>query len=183
MENLLRRVFKFMNKTFMVPIFRLGLGSYIGNPFTGYIMILKTIGRKSGLVRYTPVNYAIWRGNVYCMAGFGERTDWYQNLQANSHLEIILPGRSLAGIAEDASGSEEFNQIIRRILKNGGFAGFFAGFNPYRISEAEFQDKVKDYPLVRIRPIGVGSGAYDAGGWFWILCFVVTVLIVWLIIH
>lgn len=176
-SRMMRRVFKFINKFFMVPLFRLGLGSFIVNPISGYIMVLKTVGRKTGLVRYTPVNYAILDGNIYCMAGFGEQSHWYRNLQEQPKLEVILPSGAIAGIAEDASDSEEFNQIIRQLLKNGGFAGFFAGFNPYSISEAEFREKIKDYPLMRIQPIGVGSGASDAGGWFWILCVLVTILV------
>ena len=54
--NILRRVFWFLNKFFMVPLFRLGLGVFIVNPLTGYIMTLKTKGRKTSKTRYTPVN-------------------------------------------------------------------------------------------------------------------------------
>ena len=69
--NLLRRIFWYLNKCLMVPVFRLGLGPLMGNPFTGYIMVLKTTGRKTGKQRYTPVDYAIQDGKVYCLAGLG----------------------------------------------------------------------------------------------------------------
>ena len=67
----MRFFFKILNTLFMVPMFRLGLGPFFGNPITGYIMVLKVIGRKTGKVRYVPVNYAIRNGSVYCLAGFG----------------------------------------------------------------------------------------------------------------
>jgi deazaflavin-dependent oxidoreductase (nitroreductase family) len=177
------RIFKFLNKFFMVPLFRLGLGAFVGNPFTGYIMVVKTIGRKTGKQRYAPVNYAIRNGSIYCMAGFGKGTHWYRNLQAHPNIELITPGGPLAGIAEEATNSDEALIVIRQILKNGGFAGFFAGFNPFTVSDTELNEKTKDYPLVRIRPIGVGSGASDAGGWLWMLSFAVTVVALWLVLR
>ncbi len=60
MPPLVRRIFWFLNTFFMVPLFRLGLGPFFGNPLSGYIMVLKAIGRKSGKVRYTPVNYVCY---------------------------------------------------------------------------------------------------------------------------
>jgi deazaflavin-dependent oxidoreductase (nitroreductase family) len=167
---------------FMVPLFRLGLGSFVGNPITGYIMVMKTIGRKTGKERYIPVNYAILDGSIYCMAGFGKGTQWYRNLRAQPNIEIIIPSGSLAGVSEDATNSEEAIVVLRKLLKNSGFAGFFAGFNPYTIADTELHEKTKDFPLVRIRPTGVGSGAGDAGGWLWILSLVVSVVVLWLVL-
>ncbi len=59
-----RRIFRVLNKYFMVPMFRLGFAPLMGNPISGYIMVIKTIGRKSGKTRLTPVNYAIIDGNI-----------------------------------------------------------------------------------------------------------------------
>ena len=67
----MRRFFWFLNKYFMVPMFRLGFGPVFGNPLVGYIMVLKMVGRKTGKLRYAPVNYALQAGEVYCIAGFG----------------------------------------------------------------------------------------------------------------
>ena len=58
MDNL-RKVFRLLNKYFMVPVFRLGLGTWVGTPFGGYVMVLQLIGHKTGKTRYAPVNYAI----------------------------------------------------------------------------------------------------------------------------
>lgn len=66
----MRRFFRFLNKYFMVPMFRLGFGPFFGNPFTGYIMVLKIVGRKTGRLHFAPVNYAIRDGVVYCVSGF-----------------------------------------------------------------------------------------------------------------
>ena len=176
-SRVIRGILKYINRFFMVPIFRLGLGSFVGNPITGYIMILKTVGRKTGKVRYAPVNYAIMNGDIYCMAGFGKDTHWYLNLKSQPNIEVITPSGPLAGVAEDSTDTEEAARILRQLLKNSGLVGFFAGFNPFAISDSELRERTKEFPLVRICPTGVGSGAGDAGGWLWVLSLVVTVVV------
>src|SRR5512143_2116861 len=131
LPSFLRYVFWFLNKFFMVPIFRLGIGPFFGNPIWGYMMVLKTTGRKSGKTRYSPVNYAILNGDIYCMAGWGQIADWYRNLLSSSHIELILPGGALAGVAEEVTISTERITALRKVLKAGGFAGFMLGINPH----------------------------------------------------
>ncbi len=50
MSNLCHRSFSLFNKLFMVPMFRLGFGPFVGNGISGYIAVLKTVGRKTGKV-------------------------------------------------------------------------------------------------------------------------------------
>ena len=165
-------------------MFRLGLGIFMGNPLSGYIMVIKTIGRKTGQVRYTPVNYAIMNGNVYCLAGFGKKADWYRNIKMQPNIEAILPGGAITGCAEEIVEPDERLKAARQTLKNGGFASFAAGINPYSLSDDTLRDKLKSYPVIRIRPTGLGSGAGDAGGWLWILMLLLTLaIILWLVLR
>src|SRR3990172_4133777 len=105
--NLMRKGFRIMNKFFMVPAFRLGLGPILGSPFGGYIMVLKTRGHKTGRWRYTPLNYAIANGSVYWIAGFGQVSHWYRNILAEPEVELILPATAVAGQAELVSDAGE----------------------------------------------------------------------------
>ena len=183
MPPLMRRIFWFLNKFFMVPMMRLGFGPLFGNPLTGYIMVLKAVGRKSGKVRYAPVNYAIHQGSVYCVSGGRESSDWYRNLRATLEIEVLLPSGPIFGRVEEVTCADERRLVIRRVLQNAGFAGFFEGYNPFSISDAELMQKSADLPLLRIRPIGIGNGASDPSGWGWIWSFVITIgLILWLVL-
>jgi hypothetical protein len=170
--------FKFLNRYFMVPFFRLGLGSLMTNPLSGYIMVMKTIGRKSGKIRYVPVNYAIWKGDVFCLSGGRVSADWYKNLLVNPEIEIIMPGGAIFGRVDCPYQSEDRLVIVRQILKNAGFAGFFEGYNPWKIGDAELEKKAADIPVIRIKPIGLGAGASDPHGWAWISFTVVAILII-----
>lgn len=165
----------------MVPAFRVGLGPFIGNPFTGYIMVLKTVGRKTGKTRYAPMNYAIMDGQVYCHQGGHLKGVWYLNLKANPKVEVLLPSGTLAGFGEAVTDPDESLRAIRNILKSSGFGFYVYGFNPFTASDKVVREKTKDVSVVRITPVGIGSGAADFGGGLWMLVFgflaVVLVLI------
>ena len=175
--DVLRRVFWFINRFFMVPAFRMGLGALICNPVSGYIMVIKNIGRKSGKTYFTPTNYAIQNGNIYCMAGFGRKSDWYLNLTAHPQAELLLPGRAIACQLEEVSDPAEALNVCKQIFKNAGFAGFMEGFNPWRAPDDRFLKTLQRAPILRFRPVSIASGATDAGGWHWITLLIVLGII------
>ncbi len=182
MPPLMRRIFWFINKFFMVPMFRLGFGPFFGNPLTGYIMLLKVIGRKTGKIRFAPVNYAIHKGDIYCISGGRKTSDWYKNLLAAPEIEMLLPAGPVYAHVEEISDPGLRRLVIRQVLRNAGFAGFFEGYNPATITDDELMQKSADLPLLRFPPIGFANGASDPGGWAWIWAVVLTVVAIWLLI-
>jgi len=121
-EDRLRILFKYFNR-FMVLMWRLGFERYFnGSTFAGYIMVLKHHGRKSGKSYYTPVNFVRMDGDIFCMAGFGEQSDWYLNLQNNPDVEVWLPDGRWSGTAEVLAGAENQLLILRQLIIASGFA-------------------------------------------------------------
>jgi deazaflavin-dependent oxidoreductase (nitroreductase family) len=179
----LRQIFKYLNKFFMIPVMRLGLGPLICNPVSGYIMLIKHTGRKTGKVRFTPTNYAIIDGDVYCLAGFGRRADWYLNLIANPNVELILPGRAISGVADEVADLDQRLAACRQVFRNAGVAGFMEGYNPFTASDENFLHTLERAPVIRIRPTGIGSGPADQGGWVWLILWGVFLLLVWLMLR
>ena len=178
--HIMRRVFWFLNRFLMVPIFRLGMGPFVGNPITGYIMVLKTTGRKTGKTRYTPVNYAIRNGYIYCMAGFGKIAHWYKNLKANPNIEVILPSRPIHGVAEEVADPDEALEAAKQIFKNAGFATIFEGYMPFSaIPDEKIKAVLKRVRILRINPTGVGSGASDPSGWLWLSWVALAILLIY----
>jgi hypothetical protein len=72
------------------------------------------------------------------------------------------------------SDPDERRIVIRQVLQNAGFAGFFEGYNPFTISDAALAARSADLPLLRVRPVGLGSGASDPGGWVWVWSLGIT---------
>lgn len=170
-EQTLKRIFKYLNK-FMVFMWRLGLGRFINfwPAGVGRIMVLTHTGRRSGLTRRTPVNYAIVEGELYCMAAFGQSTDWLKNIQSDPRVEIWLPQGYWAGKAYPMLESERRLLIIRQILINSGFAApLFEGIYPGRLSEAELAQISQDYVLLQVRRTEAltGPGAMADLAWVW----------------
>ena len=152
MENGLRWGFKYFNHL-MLWMWRLGLGRAINfwPPVVGRIMVLTTTGRKSGLPRQTPVNYAIIEGDVFCTAGFGVVSDWYRNICHQPQLEMWLPEGKWKALAEEISPVSEHLDWMRQVLIGSGFAAFAAGINPYRISDQQLGKTCRAYRLIRLR--------------------------------
>src|SRR5512134_3013941 len=115
----LHRAFVPINR-FVAPLLDAGLGAWISNPVTGYLMVLRTRGRRTGLVRAAPLGYVIVDGSIYCCAGFGPRTTWYLNLLADPEVEVVLPGRTLTARATPVTDPEEWVRVYRPLMRSLG---------------------------------------------------------------
>src|SRR5512138_1450266 len=78
-------VFKWI---FKIPIlqYKLGLGWITGR----FILLLTTTGCKSGLRRYTPLEYEYDEetDRYRISAGWGGKTDWYRNVLKDPHVHV-----------------------------------------------------------------------------------------------
>jgi len=169
-EEKFRQGFKYFNKL-MLLMWRLGLGSWI-NLFpdvVGRIMVITHTGRKSGLRRQTPVNYAMVGGDLFCVAGFGSISDWYHNLATNSEVEVWLPNGWWSGLAEEVKTGELRLPLVRQVLVASGFAARVAGINPRSISDEALAKATANYHLFRIRLVTprTGSGGPGDLAWVW----------------
>jgi deazaflavin-dependent oxidoreductase (nitroreductase family) len=118
----LRSFFRLLNRL-MLLLWRLGLRRMMASPRTGYAMVLATTGRKTGQRRLAPLNFAEEGTSVYCLAGFGKRTHWLLNLQADPKCELWLPdGRRLQGIGTLVTNESRRIELTRQILVRAGFA-------------------------------------------------------------
>jgi deazaflavin-dependent oxidoreductase (nitroreductase family) len=162
------------NRYVGVPALKMGLGPFISNPLTGYLMILRTRGRKSGEMRDAPLGYTISGDCVYCIAGFGRRAHWFQNVLADPKVEAILPGRSFSGVAEEVTDPAERLRVLQPLLRSmGAVAGMVGMGNPWRDSPADLAAKCEGMPLVRVRATGIAPGPEDPGGRYWIVPLVI----------
>jgi len=179
-EERLRTTFKAFNH-FMILLWRLGLGSWmIGTKYGGYILVLKHTGRKTGLTRLTPINYATIEGDFYCTAAFGKAADWYLNIRSNPEVEVWLPNSRFAGIAEDVTDVENRAEILRQVIIASGFAGPLFGVNPKKLGADDFEALSASYRLIRIRPMQAVTGPGGPGDLAWIWPISTFVLLWWL---
>jgi len=165
----LRQGFKYFNR-FMLLMWRLDLGPLLNwwPKVGGRILVLHHTGRKSGLPRRTPVNYAIVDGDLYCTAGYGRASDWYRNIQANPNVEVWLPDGWWSGTALDVDDDPRRLYLLRQVLIGSGFAAFAAGINPYMISDEALEAATRDYCLLRIQRSAARTGPGGPGDLAWV---------------
>jgi deazaflavin-dependent oxidoreductase (nitroreductase family) len=179
----LRQSFKYFNK-FMLLMWRLGLGKWVNfwPEVGGQIMVLTHTGRKTGLKRQTPVNYALVEGELYCTAGFGQLADWYRNIMAEPKVEVWLPDGWWAGLAEDVTDPEQRLPLLRQVLIGSGFAAYLAGINPRSMTDEALDAATTDYRLLRIRRAEARTGPDGPGdlAWVWPLA---TLVLLWLLVR
>jgi deazaflavin-dependent oxidoreductase (nitroreductase family) len=179
----MHRGFNAANKYASVPALKAGLGRYMSNPLTGYLMILRTRGRKSGEMRDAPLGYTIVGEYVYCVAGFGRQTHWLQNVLADPKVEVILPSRAISGIAEEVTDQDERRRVLAPLLRSMGvIAGMMGLGNPWRDTPDEIARKCEGMPLVRVGATGIAAGPEDPGGRFWVVPLAASALLgLWLL--
>lgn len=164
----LRQAFHVLNRSLMIPIFRSGLGACLVSPWAGYMMLLTTIGHKTGRLRNTPVNYALIDGDACCIAGFGSVAHWARNLAAIPEAKVQLPAGRFWGRVQMVTDDLERTRIGREVLKNAGFAGFFLGFNPFTTSDEKLARGFAGVPVYRIEARRALPATFDPGGAGWI---------------
>jgi deazaflavin-dependent oxidoreductase (nitroreductase family) len=118
-EERLRQGFKKYLNPLMLTMWRLGMGKWfkIWPEISGSFMVLTHIGRNTSIKRYQPLNFAIVDDDIYCIAAFGDVSDWYRNVRANPSVEVWLPDGWWAGVAEEISDSPARVKLIRQVMK------------------------------------------------------------------
>ena len=165
--------FRHANRYAMVPLHRAGLAAWLGNPLTGWQLLLTTTGRKSGLRRRTPLGYLVAEGAAWVMVGYGSSTLWYRNLLADPAVDVLLPARPpFTADATDILDPGVRARIIPRLVRSMALPGTTIGCLPWSTPDERILELTAWVPLIRLSPAD-GSvlvpGPDDPGGlgWTW----------------
>ena len=127
-----------------VFFYRLTSGA-LGGKMAGLpILLLTTVGRKSGLRRTTPLMYGTEGDNLVIVAskaGMPEHPLWYTNLKANPVVDVLVRGDARTLVARDAVG-EERERLWRSM------ADKYSGYDEYK------KKTTREIPVVVLEPQG-----------------------------
>jgi len=168
-----------------VLLYRLGLGALANRV---HIMILVTRGRKSGLPRYTPVEYRTHGSKMYILSGWGERAHWVQN--AHEHPSVVTQQGSAttsacAEIVTNEGEALRALRLFRRPAPSVYDAIIAHRTGRDKADEHDLIDIARRVTVVRLEPHAVTSDLPplqpDLG---WVLpAFSVALLIAWGIVR
>ena len=162
--NPLRTGFRVFNRWFATPLLRAGGGPLLATPVAGSILLLRTTGRRSGLVREAPLGYAVIDGRVVVVAGYGRGAHWFRNAIADPAVEVLLPGALFAGRADEITEPGQRRAAFRTLIESMGVVGGLTLGDVRGKDDAEVDVLAEAFPILAITPTAILPGPFDPGG-------------------
>ena len=146
---------RFFQWIFKIPILFFRLGCPL---FGDYILLLETVGRKSGKMRSTPVEYRSEKatGTFVVVAGWGGRTDWRRNIDADPHVRVQIKRKTFEAIAEPLSASETADWLEEVLRENPGSLKYLSRWAGDTLNAGHYdslKSAAKYFPSYRLIPI------------------------------
>jgi deazaflavin-dependent oxidoreductase (nitroreductase family) len=135
----------------MVGNYRRGIGP------TRIVLLLTTIGRKTGKLRITPLQYEELDGIINIASARGREADWFKNIQANPQVHIQMQQREFEAIAESVTDSLRIADFLELRLKRHPvmvrlIMHLFDGL-PLRFTRSDLERISRKKALVVLHPI------------------------------
>jgi deazaflavin-dependent oxidoreductase (nitroreductase family) len=133
-------------------LYKLGFHHFMGN----IVLVLTTIGRRSGLKRVTPLQYEKIDDTYFVASARGVKADWYRNIVSNPKVEVQVGSHHFYALAEpttDPSRIADFLEV--RLMRHPIMMGMMLRSeglpqNPTREQLAGFAQRSA---MVVIRPV------------------------------
>ncbi len=131
-------------------------------PIGKMVLLLTTIGRKSGQPRMTPLQYEEVDGAYYIGSARGTEADWYKNLVACPQVELQIGQRRVTARAETISDPERIADFLALRLDRHprmlGMMMLLEGLPPHP-TRAQLEHAAQHLALVKFTPIRVDEFA------------------------
>ena len=116
------------------------------------VLLLTTIGRKSGQPRVTPLQFEEVGGDFYIASARGQQADWFKNIQANPQVHVQISDREFDATAEPVTDPARIADLIELRLSRHPvmirlIMHFFDGL-PWRIDRSELEEFCKHKAMV-----------------------------------
>jgi deazaflavin-dependent oxidoreductase (nitroreductase family) len=134
-----------------IGLYRLRLGGLLGHRF----VLIHHTGRRSGLPRQAVVEVVARdaaTGSVVVAAGFGARSDWYQNLLATPDTSIEIGCQRIDAHAEPLTPEQAGQAMADYVHRHPRAAERLARFMGYRTDGADHATVGTTLPMLRLTP-------------------------------
>ena len=122
---------------------------------THVVMLLTTIGRKSGLPRVTPLQYEEMDGDYYIASARGTYADWFKNIVVNPNVHVQVRDREFDAVAEPVTDPLRIADFIELRLRRHPIMirlimHLFDGL-PLRFTRVDLEKFCKEKAMVVLR--------------------------------
>ena len=132
-------------------LYRFGFGQKVGPP----LIILTTIGRKSGLPRETPLQYELIDGVYYAGSMRGDKADWYRNILAEPRVTIQVGDETMPALAEAIDDTDRVLAFLKYRLDSSPrmIAAIMRADGLASTDDESLRSYVEGLTVVAIRPV------------------------------
>ena len=92
--------------------YAIGLGPILGR----FVLLLTTVGRKSGRPRITPLVYQERDHTILVASARGLAADWLRNIQANPKVRVRVGRRQFDALAEPTTDGEKIADYLQSLM-------------------------------------------------------------------
>ncbi len=121
----------------------------------GRVLVLTTLGRKSGKPRSTPLQYEEVEGVYYVTSARGVQADWYRNLVACPQADVQIGSKYFSTHGEPITDPAQIADFLeQRIQKHPRFMAvmlYLEGL-PRKYTRTDLEKFVKRLAIVALRP-------------------------------
>jgi deazaflavin-dependent oxidoreductase (nitroreductase family) len=122
------------------------------------VLLLTTVGRKSGQLRVTPLQFEQVNGDIYIASARGQEADWFKNILANPQVHVQIGDREFNATAEPVTDPRRIADFIELRLRRHPFMirlimHFFDGL-PWRVSRPDLEAFCKNKAMVTLHRRG-----------------------------
>ena len=136
-----------------VLFYRLGLGDLMN---AANILILGTRGSKSGLPRYTSIEYRRHGSKIYIISAWGEHPHWFGNLQKTPDVLVQLGRKHFGARASAVTNPGEALRVLHLFRRRAPFV-----YDPIiarlsareKVNERSLPEVSQEITIVRIDPV------------------------------
>jgi len=146
----IRKLYRLFNKPPRIA-YALGLGPIIGR----LVLLLTTRGRRTGLLRVTPLQYEQIEGKYFVGSAFGDRADWYRNILADPDVRVRVGRKVFKAFAEPSTDPVRIADFLEhRLVNRPRMIGMMlrAEGLPRSPSRQDLENLAEDKALVILHP-------------------------------
>ena len=132
--------------------YAIGLGPLVGR----FVLLLRTVGRRSGRHRVTPLVYVERDHTILVASARGPSADWLRNIQANPNVRVQVGRRQFDALAEPTTNGEKIADYLQSLMdRNPRMFGVILRIeglssSPSRAELVRFGPR---RPMVTLRPL------------------------------
>jgi len=142
------RIMRWLNPR-LLGRFRLG-----GKP-ADLVLVLSNVGRKTGKVHKTPLQYELVDGVYYVASARGRKADWYLNILSNPEVTVEIEGKEFPALAEGITDPVQIADFFElRLRRHPGMIKILMRFEglPVKYTRAELEEFAGQKAIVALHP-------------------------------